>query len=170
MIPPLTAAGLLALTAVNAWLLTVLLQDHVSQAQAPVAKSEWRPKGSGSTLGMPGPKPLTVYGSILAQPIFFKSRQPFVPPPPPSPLTPMAPAPAPAPVAVDPGLVLGGVIIAPDVKKAYLFSKADSRGTWVSEGESFMGWTVQSIDAASAQLLQASRTLDLQLYPPRSRP
>jgi hypothetical protein len=25
-------------------------------------------------------------------------------------------------------------------------------------------------DAASAQLLQATRTLDLQLYPPRSRP
>jgi hypothetical protein len=82
MIPPLTAAGLLALTAVNAWLLTVLLQDHGPEAQAPVAKSEWRPKSSGSAAGMPGPKPLTVYGSILAQPIFFKSRQPFVPPPP----------------------------------------------------------------------------------------
>jgi hypothetical protein len=82
----------------------------------------------------------------------------------------MAPAPVPAPVVVDPGLVLGGVIIAPDVKKAYLFSKADSRGTWASEGENFMGWTVQSIDAASATLLQANRTIDLQLYPPRSRP
>src|SRR6185436_18393725 len=102
----------------------------VSQAQAPVAKSEWKPKASGSTLGMPGPKPPTVYGSILAQPVFFKSRQPFVPLPPAPPPVPKAPAPAPAPVVVDPGLVLGGVVITPDVKKTYLFSKADSRGTW----------------------------------------
>jgi hypothetical protein len=33
-----------------------------------------------------------------------------------------------------------------------------------------MGWTVQSIDAESAKLLQANRTIDLQLYPPRSQP
>jgi hypothetical protein len=167
-IPPLTAAGLLALTAVNAWLLAVLLQDHGSMAQPVVAKSEWKPKSSGSTLGMPGPKPLTIYGSILAQPIFFKSRQPFVPPPPPPPLAPMAPAPA--PVAVDPGLVFGGVIITAEVKKAYLFSKADPRGTWVSEGEIFMGWTVQSIHAASARLSQANRSIELHLYPPRPQP
>jgi hypothetical protein len=144
------------------------LQDHAREAQAPVAKSEWTPKSSGSGLGMPGPKPLTVYGSILAQPIFFKSRQPFVPPPPVPPPVPKAPAPA--PVFIDPGLVLGGVIITPDVKKAYLFNKTDSRGTWASEGDSFMGWTVQSIDAESAKLLQASRTLHLQLYPPRPQP
>jgi len=170
MMPPLTAAGLLALTAVNAWLLTVLLQDHGAEAQTPVAKSEWKPKSSSAALGMPGPKPLTIYGSILAQPVFFKSRQPFVPPPPPPPLTPKAPAPAPAPVVVDPGLVLGGVIITPDVKKAYLFSRADARGAWASEGETFMGWTVQSIDAESAKLLQANRTINLQLYPPRVQP
>jgi hypothetical protein len=73
MIPPLTAAGLLALTAVNAWLLTVLLQDHGLEAPAVVAKTEWKPKSLGATLGTPGPKPLTIYGGILAQPIFFKS-------------------------------------------------------------------------------------------------
>jgi thiamine pyrophosphate-dependent acetolactate synthase large subunit-like protein len=85
------------------------------------------------------------------------------PPPPTPPPVPQAPAPAPPP-AIDPGLVLAGVIITADVKKAYLVNKADSQGIWASEGESIMGWTVQSIDAESAKLLQANRTLDLRLY------
>jgi len=165
-VSPLTAASLVALAAVNVWLLGVVLQDHGPEAHAVAAKSEWRPKPPGSMTGVPGPKPLTVYGGILAQPIFFKSRQPFVPPPPAPP--PQAKAPAPAPV--DPGLALGGIIIAPDVKKAYVVSKADSRGTWASEGDSVMGWTVQSIDAGSARLGQANRTIDLHLYAPKPPP
>jgi hypothetical protein len=163
-IAPLTAAGLFALAAVNAWLLSLLLQDRASEGQVLATKSEWRPKPPASAAGVPGPKPLTVYGGILAQPIFFKSRQPFVPPPPAPPPVPQAPAP-PSPPAVDPGLVLAGVILAADIKKAYLVNKADSQGIWASEGESFMGWTVQSIDAGSAKLVQANRTLDLRLYP-----
>ena len=164
-ISPLTGAGLIALTAVNAWLLIVVLHDHRPEAQAVVATSEWKPKPPGSTTGVPGPKPLTVYGGISAQPIFFKSRQPFVPPPPAPP--PLAKAPVPVPAPVDPGLALGGVIIAPDVKKAYVLSKSDSRGIWVSEGDSVMGWTVQSIDAGSARLGQVNRTIDLHLYTPK---
>jgi len=167
-ISPLTAASLVALAAVNVWLLGVVLQDHGPEAHAVAAKSEWRPKPPGSMTGVPGPKPLTVYGGILAQPIFFKSRQPFVPPPPAPP--PQAKAPAPAPAPVDPGLALGGIIIAPDVKKAYVVSKSDSRGTWASEGDSVMGWTVQSIDAGSARLGQANRTIDLHLYTPKPPP
>ena len=121
-------------------------------------------------MGAAGPKPLTVYGGILAQPIFFKTRQPFVPPPPAPPPMAKAPAPAPTPAPVDPGLALGGVIITPDVKKAYVVSKANSRGTWASEGDSVMGWTVQSIDAGSARLGQANRTIDLHLYTPKPPP
>ena len=93
-ISPLTAASLMALGAVNAWLLSVVLQDRGPEPLTVAAKPEWRPEPPGSTMGAPGPKPLTVYGGILAQPIFFKSRQPFVPPPPAPP--PMAKAPAPA--------------------------------------------------------------------------
>jgi hypothetical protein len=169
-VPPLTTASLLALTAVNAWLLTVLLQDRGSEAQPVVAKSEWRPKSTGSSLGMAGPKPLSVYGGILAQPIFFKSRQPFVPPPPAPPPPLKAPVLAPAPVVVDPGLVLGGVIITSHVKKAYVVSKANSEGTWAMVGETVMGWTVQSIDAGSAELLQGNQKIHLQLHPSRPQP
>jgi hypothetical protein len=166
-IPPVIAAGLIALGAVNAWLLTVVLQDQTAEAQAAPAASQWKPKAPGSVAGVPGPKPLTVYGAILAQPLFFKSRQPFVPPPPP---VAKAPPPPPPPPPVDSGLALGGVIITPDVRKAYLVSKSDARGVWASEGENVMGWTVKSIDAGSAQLLQANRTIQLHLFPPKREP
>ena len=50
----------------------------------------------------------------------------------------MLPKPAPPPI-VDPGLIVGGVIISGDVRKAYVYGKADSHGTWVSEGETLAG-------------------------------
>jgi hypothetical protein len=53
------------------------------------------------------------------------------------------------------------------LKKAYLFSKSNPEGTWVSENEAILGWTVQSIDSGTAKLKQGGRTLSLELYPPR---
>jgi hypothetical protein len=40
---------------------------------------------------------------------------------------------------VDPGLVLGGVMIKNDVRKSYVFSRAGASGAWASEGDEFMG-------------------------------
>jgi hypothetical protein len=168
-IPPLTAASLIALAALNAWVLAFLLQEHGPAAEAQAAKSEWKPKAPGAGAGVPGPKPLAVYGAILAQPLLFKSRQPFVAPPPAPPPAAKAPQPLPQPPP-DPGLALGGVIITPDVRKAYLVGKANALGVWASEGETVMGWTVTSIDAGSAQLLQANRTIKLDMYPQTPQP
>lgn len=159
-IAPLAAAGLLALAGINAWLATIVLEGAVAGDAAVVGSVEWSPKLSPSTDAMPNPKPINAYGQTLAHPIFFKTREPFVPAPRPAAVAPNA---APAPV-VDPGLILGGVLITPDLKKAYLSSRADPRGTWVSEGESFMGWTVASIDEAGVKLQQQGRTIALQLY------
>jgi len=77
------------------------------------------------------------YGEILAHPIFFKPRAPFAPPSPP----PAAPPPAPPPpVAIDPGLVVGGVVIKDNLAKAFLFSKSGSiASAWVSQGEMVQG-------------------------------
>jgi hypothetical protein len=61
---------------------------------------------------------------------------------------------------------LGGVLTLNDIRKAFLFSKADPRGSWLNEGESFMGWRIQSVDGSSARLQQQDRTIQLQLYPP----
>jgi hypothetical protein len=96
--------------------------------------------------------------------VFYKSREPFVlPPPPPAavskPAAPLSP--------IDPGIALGGVAINSVLRKAYLFNKSNPQGAWVSQGEIFMGWTVQSIEVGRTMLRQADRELALELYPPR---
>jgi hypothetical protein len=62
---------------------------------------------------------------------------------------------------------LGGVAMDGSLKKAYLFSKGNPQGSWISEGETFLGWNVVSIDSGAARLKQADRVLELQLYPVR---
>jgi hypothetical protein len=54
-----------------------------------------------------------------------------------------------------------------EVKKAYIFNRSDSRGAWLSEGETILGWKVESIDALTARLQQGGRSIELQLYPKR---
>jgi hypothetical protein len=109
-------------------------------------------------------KSIESYPLTLAHPVFYKTREPFVPPPPAPPAPPPKVVP-PAPVVTDPGLILGGVLTNPNVRKVFLFSKADPHGSWVNEGESFMGWRIQSVGASSARLQQQDRIVELQLYP-----
>ena len=118
---------------------------------------------SSSGEKVPAAKPIDAYREILARPIFFKSREPFVPaPPPPPPVV----AAMPPPVVADPGLVLGGVLIKNGVKKAYVFSRANAgAGAWISEGQDFMGWSITSVSGAGAKLEQQGRSIDLRLYP-----
>jgi hypothetical protein len=159
-IPPLLVAGLMALGAADVWLVTVALDDTAPSGRVATAPVEWTPKLSTSGDGTLMTAPVDRYTQTLAHPVFFKTREPFVPPPP---VVPKAVV-IPPPVFVDPGLVLGGVIILPTVRKAYLVSKADQRGTWVSPGEAITGWKVQSVDRTSIKLQQQDRIIELQLY------
>jgi hypothetical protein len=161
-ISPLAAAGLLAGLIVNIWLLTDLMTDVMSDSSAAIDKADWNLGLSAPVGNVNNRKPIEAYKQILARPVFFKSREPFVPPPPPPPPVLIA---APPPVVVDPGLVLGGVMIKNDVRKAYVFSRASAGGAWIGEGDDFMGWQIRSINRTSAKLEQKGRSIDLQLYP-----
>lgn len=164
-IAPLAAAGLLVLGSIDAWLLSVVIEDIAPNDQSSVGRIEWKPKLSTLTEGMPSAKPIDAYRQTLAHPVFFRTREPWVAPPPPPPAAPK-PIAAP-PVVTDPGVALGGVIIDRELRKAYLLNKADRRGTWVQEGESFMGWKLTSVDDAAATLQQQGRTIELELYAKR---
>jgi len=159
---PLGAIGLLIVVGINAWLLTAILTEIWSDNPAATGKADWRVSLPASAGSIANRKPLEAYRQILAQPVFFKSREPFVAAPPPPP---PAVKPVPAPVAVDPGLVLGGVMIKNDIRKAYVFSRASTTGAWIGEGSDFMGWQLKSINATGAKLEQNGRLLELQLYP-----
>jgi hypothetical protein len=164
-IAPLALAGVVGLACLNAWLLAAALETPAPEPEmkAPVSTTDRAASPSASELDPPKTKPLAAYGQTVAKPVFFKSRAPYVPPPPPPP--PAPPRPAAVPPPADPGLVLGGVVIIDDARKAYIFNKADSRGAWLGEGETILGWKVEAIDAMTARLQQAGRSVQLELYP-----
>lgn len=104
-ISPLAAAGLLIALGTNVWLLAALMIEVVSDSSASTDKVDWSHGLSVPVGNVANRKPIEAYKEILARPVFFKSREPFVPAPPlhPPALTATTPR-----VAVDPGLVLGG--------------------------------------------------------------
>jgi hypothetical protein len=164
-VAPAAIAGFVALCTINVWLAVVITEEAGADRSVTITMPDYTPTFSVSADAVPGTKPLDAYRPILTEPIFLKTRQAYVAPPP-------APPPAPpiivAPVApLDPGLLVAGVMINRDLKKAYLLNKADRNGTWVSEGESFSGWKVETVGRAGVKLQNGSRTLELELYPPR---
>ena len=161
---PLTAALLLSLLALNIWLATAATRSHDLGDQELTTAPRWSPSIARTALEVPSPKAMSGHDDVLARPVFFKSRQPYVPPPPAPPPAPKVQPPAPA-VPLDPGLVLAGVMIEGAVKKAFVVNKADSQGAWVAEGDAVAGWQVFSITAADAKLHNAGRTIHLDLYP-----
>ena len=160
---PFRAMVLLFAVGVNAWLLVAVAAEFAA-GNLSVAEGEvWNPQLSSTLEKVPAAKPIDAYREVLARPIFFKSREPFVPAPPPPP---PAVAAVPPPVVVDPGLVLGGIMIKNGVRKAYMFSRANAAGAaWIDEGQDFMGWSIRSISGTGVKVEQQGRSIDLRLYP-----
>lgn len=159
-IAPLPAAALAGLGVLNGWLIMIVLgSDEVGVHEPPANVAPSRDSSEDAS-GLSTVKPARAYAETLAHPVFYKTRAPYVPPPPPPPVAPQV-----GPLAsMDPGIVLGGVAIHGNLKKAYLYTKAGPQGSWVTEGETYMGWKIGSIEPGSATLQQAGRTLELQLY------
>jgi hypothetical protein len=161
-VAPLRAAGLLVVVGINGGLLATVATQLLSDGVAAVDKIDWNANLPRSVANAANRRPVEAYGQILVRPVFFKSREPFVPAPP---APPPVVAAVPPPVVVDPGLGVGGVVIKNGLSKAYLFSNAGPSGAWAGEGEMFQGWKVTSIDRTGVKLEQSGRSIDLQLYP-----
>jgi len=157
---PLTAAWFLFLGGVDAWLLSVLIDDSPPSEQVVTGAIGAAP--NLTDVNLPPAKSLDAYRYILAQPIFLKTRAPFVAPPPAA----LPPSVVPPPTYTDPAFVLGGITMSRKIRKAYLFARGESQGVWVSEGEHFKGWSIQTVDSGSVKLQQQNRTIELFLYPP----
>jgi hypothetical protein len=156
-------AGLVGLNVGLAAIAASALLFGDAPAPTPV---DWTPPIANNGTAPPDPKPIARYVQTLAHPIFFKTRAPFVPPPP-APPPPATTRASPPPVVTDPGLMLGGIMVMQGVRKAYVFRKTDPSGIWVAHGEDFMGWKIQTIDAAGIVLGNGERKIDLKLYPER---
>jgi hypothetical protein len=163
-IAPLAAAGLLALASLNGWIAMSALRT-LHDDPAVDRAVEWHAQLSTSGELSVVQKPIGDYPMTVAHPVFYKTREPFVPPPPPPPPAPPKVVQSAPPAPVDPGLILGGVMASGQLRKAYLLTKANAAGSWVAEGDDFMGWIIKSVDNSSATVQQQDRTIELQLYP-----
>jgi hypothetical protein len=159
-ITPLALISQLALGGLSAWLLTLVF----AQFAPAVPASPQPPSQAGKQVAAnPAPiaqKAIGSYGKTLAQPVFFRTRSPYVPPPP-APVAQSVQAPVPI---LNPGLSVAGVIINDKLRKAYLLQQSQPVGTWVAEGENILGWTLQSVTPTGITLTQNNRTIDLDLY------
>lgn len=160
-ITPLALISLLALGGLNAWLLTLVFAEF-----APIVPASPQPPSQVGKQAATNPAPIAQkdigsYGKTLAQPVFFRTRSPYVPPPPPAPVVQSTQAPVPI---ANPGLSVAGVIINDKLRKAYLLQQNQPVGTWVAEGENVLGWTLQSVTPTGITLAQSNRTIDLELY------
>jgi hypothetical protein len=164
-VTPLALTGLTLLGLVHALLIALVVvdlvpddADHFTEITGILTPA----KLEGGNVD--GKNTIKSYDQILLRPIFFKSREPFVPQPPDT--TKRAKATA-VPVFVDPGLVLGGIMISRTARQAYLFQKSKPDGSWIREGEDFLGWKLEFLDQGDARLQKEGHTIDLQLYPIR---
>jgi hypothetical protein len=162
-IAPWRAIILAGLISLNAGLVAVAGSALLSDDPAAPPPVGWTPPVGTISRAPNGTNPIAHYRQTLARPIFFKTREPFVPPPPPR-AAPVARI-SPPPVVADPGLMIGGVMMMQGVRRAYLYRKTDPSGTWVAYGEEFMGWKIQTIDATGIVLGNGERKIDLKLYP-----
>ncbi len=160
-VAPLRVAGLLIVLGVNAGLLASVATQLASDGSTTAEQTDWNVNLTGSVANPTNRRPVDSYGQILARPVLFKSREPFVSPPPTPPPVTVTPPPA----VADPGLAVGGVMIKNGLSKAYLFSKAGQGGAWTGEGDTFQGWKVKSVKSTGVKLEQTGRLIELSLYP-----
>jgi len=165
-IAPWRTIVLAGLVSLNVGLAAIAVSALLSSDAPAQARVDWTPPTATAGTTPPDAKPIARYLQTLAHPIFFKTREPFVPPPPAPPPPPPMIRPPP-PLVADPGLMLGGIMVMHGVRKAYVFRKTDPFGTWVADGEDFMGWRIQTIDATGIALANGERKIDLKLYPER---
>jgi hypothetical protein len=167
-VAPLALVGLAIAGIIDLGLLLTLV-DVVMEEPAPLSKAAWSPQRPTSEEPIGAARPINSYQQILARPVFFKTREPFVARPIPVAIPAQAPKPPPpVRVVVDPGISVGGIMISGGVRKAYLHKTSEPNGVWVREGDEYVGWKVQSINVGSAKLRQNDRTIELPLYAERS--
>ena len=166
-IAPWRAIVLAGLVSLNVGLAAIAASALLSDDGPAPASVDWKPPIASAGTAPPDPKPIAGYLQTLAHPIFFKNRAPFVPPPPTPPPPPPMMRPSQSQAVADPGVLLGGIMVMQGARKAYLSRKTDPSGTWVADGEDFMGWRIQTIDAAGIVLTNGERKIDLKLYPGR---
>jgi hypothetical protein len=119
-IAPWRAMVLGGLVGLNIGLAAIAASALLSSDAPALPRVDWTQQTANADPVPSDAKPIARYMQTLAHSIFFKTREPFVAPPPAPPPSPPTTRPPP-PVVLDPGLILGGIVVMQGVRKAYLF-------------------------------------------------
>lgn len=123
-------------------------------------------RSSGPKLAFVSPSPTDVskeQDDATRRPMFFASRRPFEPPRPPPPAPPAAAA-IPVPKVIVDGVVIGG-----EIRKAHLRRQNEAEGQWNELGQTVEGWRVAEIDENGIVLERDGRRAAIGLYPDNLR-
>jgi hypothetical protein len=101
--------------------------------------------------------------TLASRPLFSPSRRQHVEPPP-EPEPARVEEPAPVLTVPPPAYIIGGVMVAPDVRKTLLRREPREPGRWLSQGEITPdGWTVVSVRADGVVLGQGGQEVAMPL-------
>jgi hypothetical protein len=149
-----------------AWLCFHLYSAPISAEDIPL-RSAWAPDAPSEAASFPKAA-VEADPVILARLVFSSIRRP----PNPRPAEPAATEPTveqsgPAEVDISPpeGLLLQGVLIDEDRRKAFVTSPADQAGVWREAGENVGGWSISHIEPGGVILSHRNREVELPLYP-----
>ena len=134
--------------------------------QLPVSALAPSPPAAAPAVADPVIQVSPAYPAIAEHPLFYPTRQPWVPPPPKA--APPAP-PTPAPTAVHPlqKYQLVGIVISEGARAALLKSSDGGKTVTVSEGQQLNGWTLREISRDAAHFESAGDAYDLKFPTPR---
>jgi hypothetical protein len=99
---------------------------------------------------------------VLARPLFSSSRRPFLPPPP---VVQQNAEASTLPAPASPDLVVDGIWLQGNVKRAHLKRSGDDPGEWRLVGDIQDGWRVTAITASNVTLMLDGQSVTLELYP-----
>lgn len=161
-LPPLALISLLSLGALDTGLVGIAWKALTSSYEASTATHGGENTGAPHAVGSFNPESrLASYSQTLARPAFLKTRRPWTAPP--ASIEASAVRPSPAPQAAS-GFSLSAVVLALPVKRAFLITKSNSAGTWISVGDVVDGWVVDSIDEAGSELRNGAIRIRVNLY------
>jgi len=134
--------------------------------QLPVSALAPSPPAAAPAVADPVIQVSPAYPAIAEHPLFYPTRQPWVPPPPkPAPPAPQAQAPtAPHPLQK---YQLVGIVISEGMRTALLKPTDGSKTVVISEGQDLNGWTLREISRDGLHFESAGAGYDIKFPTPR---
>jgi hypothetical protein len=134
--------------------------------QLPLSALAPSPPAAEPAAADPAAQVSPAYPAIAEHPLFYPTRQPWVPPPPKA-TPPVAQAPAPAAAHPLQKYQLIGTVISQGARTALLKPSDGGKTVTVSEGQQLNGWTLREIGRDAAHFEAGGESYDIKFPTPR---